>query len=211
MRTFGTFSLVVTTLGCTSPTQFNDGGDDTPATPGMTYTWSFDDTPTGTLPADMFDVLGNWVVDQGALLQSGSFHDGDFPRVLVENLTFTDLHLSVRCRPEAGSGDQACGLVFRAVDSDNYFITRANALEGNVNLYRVVNGDRQQFAGANATVTSGEWHTLEADATGTNLVVTWDGAVVITSSDGAFARGAIGVWTKADSVTRFDDLTAIAK
>src|SRR6185503_14015617 len=95
-----------------SPTEFTDGGDDTPAVAGMTYAWDFDD---GALPPPFFDVLGDWRVEDGALLQAGAFADPDFPRMIVEDLQFTDLHLSVRCRAESGSTDRVCGLVFHAV------------------------------------------------------------------------------------------------
>jgi hypothetical protein len=208
-------------LGCqkAAPADFTNGGADKPAEKGKTYTWSFDDAATGGLPGDFVSVLGDWKVDAegtapsapNVLRQLGHYGDPDFPRVVVKNLSFTDLTVRVRCRPEAGGTDQACGLMFRLKDSDNYFITRANALEGNVRLYRVVGGDRQQFASADAKVTSGEWHMLEAGAHGTKLNVKWDGAEVISATDATFAQGKIGLWTKADSVTAFDDLEATAE
>ena len=140
--------------------------------------------------------------------QLGSFGDPDFPRIIVEDLTFADLTVRVRCKPERGGTDRACGLMFRLKDSDDYYVTRANALEANVRLYRVVHGDRQQFASADLPVTSGEWHTLEAHARGSSLTVKWDDKQVISATDDTFQRGKIGLWTKADSVTAFDDLEA---
>src|SRR5262249_37278372 len=208
-------------LGCqkATPTNFTTGGEEVPAEPGRTYRWNFDDAPVGSLPDDFISVLGQWKVEAestapsppNVLRQSGRFNNPDFPRVVVKNLTFTDLTIRVRCRPESGSTDQACGLMFRLKDSDNYFITRANALEGNVRLYRVVNGDRQEFASANAQVTSGQWHTIEAAARGTSLTVKWDGLQVISATDATFSKGKIGLWTKSDSVTAFDDLEASAQ
>jgi hypothetical protein len=202
--------LVIVMVGCASPspTNFTDGGEDTLATPGMTYRWSFDD---GVIPPEFFSVLGAWSVDNGELVQTGSFPDPDFPRIVIENLSAIDFHLSVKCKPESGSTDRACGLLFRAEDSDNYMLTRANALEDNIRLYRVVDGDRQQFDSASGNVTAGEYHTLEVDAAGSRLVVTWDGTEVMSHDDATFTRGAIGVWTKADSVTRFDDLVLEAR
>ena len=181
--------------------QFTDGGEDKLATSG-THAWRFDDG----MPPELFSVLGDWGVSDGRLLQQGQFADSAFPRVLIEDLSVTDFHLSVKCRPLAGSIDQACGLLFRAVDSDNYMLTRANALEDNVRLYRVVDGSRSQFASATKGIDSNTDHTLEVDARGTHIDITWDGAVVISAEDQTFARGAIGVWTKADSITSFDDL-----
>jgi hypothetical protein len=212
---------VLLALGCTKPTPtiFTIGGAEVPADKGRRYRWSFDDVAVGTLPADFLAVLGNWRVEAAdaapsapnVLRQAGAFKGPDFPRVIVKGLTFTDLTVRVRCRPESGDGDRACGLIFRVKDSDNYYVTRANALEGNIRLYRVVNGDRQQFASADLDVTAGQWHTLEATAQGAKISVTWDGRSVIEASDTTFANGKIGLWTKADSVTAFDDLEAVAQ
>ncbi len=74
-----------------------------------------------------------------------------------------------------------------------------------------MSGDRQQFASTDLDVTAGQWHTLEATAQGTKLNVMWDGRSVIDADDSTFAKGKIGLWTKADSVTAFDDLEAVAK
>lgn len=175
----------------------------------MTYAWSFD--ADGALPAPWFNVLGDWRVENGAVLQAAE-HDGpDFPRVLLEGLQFKDFKMSVRCRMESGDTDKACGLVFRAVDSDNYFITRENVLEDNIRLYRVVHGDRQQFASADRRVSGNEWHTLEVEATENRLIVSWNGDKVIDEMDNTFEAGIVGLWTKADAITRFDDLTVVAR
>jgi hypothetical protein len=202
--------LSVVSVGCTgaSPTNFTDGGDDTLLPPGTTRSYAFDD---GALPPEFFSVLGDWSVADGALVQTGSFPDPDFPRIVIEDLSVEDFHLSIKCTPTTGDIDRACGLLFRAQDSDNYMLTRANALENNIRLYHVVDGNRQQFASASTTVTANEEHTLEVDAQGAHLVVSWDGEEVLTADEATFTRGAIGVWTKADSVTRFDDLVLEAR
>jgi len=204
--------VALTGCGKPAPTNFTNGGAETPAERGHAYRFSFDDTATGPVPADFISVLGAWTVTpEHALHQQGSYGSGDFPRLVLKDLTFEDFTLSVRCRPESGSTDQACGVMFRLVDSDNYFVTRANALEGNVRLYRVVDGDRQQFATADAPVAGNAWHTLGVVARGTSITVRWDGADVITATDATFARGKVGLWTKADSVTSFDDLEVTAE
>jgi hypothetical protein len=206
---------------CSKPTpaRFTTGGDEVPAEPARTYRWSFDDAAAGSLPADYISVLGDWTVASestapsppNVLRQTGAYKNPDFPRAMVNGLTFVDLTLRVRCRPEKGDIDRACGLMFRAKDSDNYYVTRANALEDNVRLYRVVNGDRQEFASADLKVTSGEWHMLEVTAQGSKLEVSWNGRTVIQANDTTFAKGKIGLWTKADSVTAFDDLEAVTR
>jgi hypothetical protein len=120
-----------------------------------------------------------------------------------------DLRLSVRCKPVSGKVDQGCGLVVRLQDADNYYVTRANALEDNVRLYHVVKGSRLQIADWNGPVKTGLWHELALEAVGDHLQVFFDGKKVIDAHDGTFSSaGKFGLWTKADSVIYFDDLTA---
>lgn len=214
-------AVALSTGACTkpTPTRFTTGGDEVPAEAGHTYRWSFDDTAAGSLPSEFLSGLGEWTTKSdptapsapNVLRQTGAFKSPDYPRVIVKSLTFTDVTVRVHCRPEKGEIDRACGIVFRAKDSDNYYLARANALEDNVRLYHVVNGDRQEFASADLTVATGQWHTLEVTARGTQLGVSWDGHPVLEASDATFTKGKIGLWTKADSVTAFDDLEAVAR
>jgi hypothetical protein len=123
-----------------------------------------------------------------------------------------DVELSVKCKQVSGKGDQACGLIFRVKDPDNYYVVRANALEDNVRLYHVVKGKRVQFAGWNGKVASGVWHQLAVTAVGDHFTASFDGKQVIDAHDKTFpGPGKVGVWTKADSVTFFDDLTVTPK
>jgi hypothetical protein len=103
--------------------------------------------------------------------------------------------------------------VFKLQNGDNYYVTRANVLERNVRLYRVVDGLRQQFATAEGIAFEGNaWHTLQATANGATLTVSFDGEEVISAEDETFSEsGRIGLWLKADSVTSFDDLEATAE
>jgi len=103
--------------------------------------------------------------------------------------------------------DQAAGLAVRLIDRNNYYVVRANALENNVRLYRMVAGQREQFAGTNIKVTAGEWHTLTLRARGQEFLVSYDGKELFTAKDNRFGSpGKVALWTKADSVTRFDVL-----
>ncbi len=120
-----------------------------------------------------------------------------------------DLRLSVKCKAVAGKIDQACGLVFRLKDADNYYVTRSNALEGNVRLYHLVKGRRQQFASWSGKVVTGVWQQLAVEAQGDHFQVFFNGKKVIDAHDSTFSEaGKLGVWTKADSVVYFDDLSA---
>jgi Domain of Unknown Function (DUF1080) len=138
--------------------------------------------------------------------------DYRFPLMISDEGSFQDLDLSVKFKAVSGSIDRAGGLVFRLKDPNNYYIVRANALENNYRLYHVVNGRRSQFAGANLKVTSGEWHELRVEAIGNKITCYYDGNKKIEANDDTFKdAGKIGLWTKADSVTHFDDLKVIAK
>jgi hypothetical protein len=108
--------------------------------------------------------------------------------------------------------DQACGLVFRYIDENNYYISRANALEDNVRFYHVVAGKRTELASWSGRVTPRDWHELTIGAIGDLFEVFWDGKQIIKARDKTFSEpGAIGLWTKADSVTYFDDLIVEAR
>jgi hypothetical protein len=134
--------------------------------------------------------------------------DYRFPVAVANAPSLRDLRLSVKCKPVSGKVDQACGLVFRYRDENNYFLTRANALEGNVRLYFVKNGQRKQISSYSGGVGAGAWHDYVVEARGDHIQVFWDGKKVLDHNDSTFPdAGRIGVWTKADSVTYFDDLT----
>ena len=91
-------------------------------------------------------------------------------------------------------------------DANNYYIARANALEDNVTIYHTINGKRVAFKNINTKVTSGVWHTLRVEFAGNKFTVIFDGNKVIEATDESFANaGKVGVWTKADSMTLFDN------
>jgi hypothetical protein len=114
----------------------------------------------------------------------------------------------VRFKAVAGQIDRAGGIAVRLADPDNYYVLRANALEDNVNFYRVVQGSRREIRGVNAKVTSDQWHTLGLRVEGDRFTVRFDGAMLFTATDKTFSgAGKIALWTKADSVTQFADLT----
>jgi len=119
-----------------------------------------------------------------------------------------DVELSVRFNARSGEVDRAAGLVARYQGADDYYLTRANALEGNVRFYRVVGGKREQIASADVPVTSGEWHTLGLTVRGERFVVALDGRSLFAVEDRTIqAPGRVGLWTTADSVTWFDDFS----
>jgi hypothetical protein len=152
---------------------------------------------------------GTWVVRDGALAQTSTDNtDYRFPLAIYEGGAWKDLALAVRFQAVSGEVDQAGGLIFRARDENNYYLVRSNALEDNTRIYKVVDGRRKQFGGKNMKVTPKEWHTLKVEAAGEKFTVYYDGEKVIEEKDATFGGpGKVGLWTKADSVTLFQDLT----
>jgi hypothetical protein len=134
-----------------------------------------------------------------------------FPLCVYDPLIATDITVSVRFKAVDGTVDQAAGLVARFKDKDNYYIVRANALENNIRLYKVERGDRKQFAGANVKVLSGQWQRLTLEVKGSHFQVLLNDTLLFEADDPTFRdAGKVGLWTKADSVTYFDDLTIMS-
>jgi hypothetical protein len=120
--------------------------------------------------------------------------------------------VEAKFKPLAGREDQAGGVVWRWKDGDNYYVARANALENNVSLYYTERGRRQTIKYVDAPVPANTWHTLRVEFSGTQIRVSLDGKSYIELNDSHISgAGAVGIWTKADSVTAFDDVTFQAK
>ncbi len=139
------------------------------------------------------------------LKQSGK---APFPWCVKQGTALADGIVEVKFKALAGREDQAGGVVWRWKDGDNYYVARANALENNVSLYYTERGKRQTIKYVDAPVAPNAWHTLRAEFAGTQIRVSLDGKSYIELADSHIAGpGAVGVWTKADSVTLFDDFT----
>jgi 3-keto-disaccharide hydrolase len=194
---------------------------------GVSFSYNFDSEAVGAMPAKLHGArTGKGVESKWAVMAdltapskpnvvaqtSRDTADYRFPLLIADEGSFRDLELSVKFKAVSGEVDRAGGLVFRLKDANNYYIVRANALEDNYRLYHVMNGSRRQFAGANFKVTSGEWHELRVEAVGTKIICYYDGAKKIEATDDTFKdAGKVGLWTKADSVTYFDDLKVLGK
>jgi len=128
-----------------------------------------------------------------------------FPWCVRSGTALSDGWVEVKFRPLAGHEDQAGGVVWRWKDGDNYYVARANALENNMSLYYTERGSRKTLKYVDAPVPGGVWHSLRVEFSGTRIVVSLDGQRRIEFDDRHIAgAGAVGVWTKADSVTAFD-------
>jgi hypothetical protein len=194
---------------------------------GVALTYNFDGDRAGSLPSNFHSArTGQGMESQWAVLAdpsapskpnvvaqtSADSTDYRFPLLIADEGSFRDLDLTVKFKAVSGEVDQAAGLVFRLKDANNYYIVRANAREDNYRLYRVVAGRRRVFAGANLEVTSGQWHELRVDSIGNKIICYYDGTKKIEAIDDTFRdAGKVGLWTKSDSVTYFDDLRVLAK
>ena len=139
------------------------------------------------------------------LKQSGQ---ATYPVCIKEDTNLKDGFVEVKFKAVSGKEDQAGGLIWRARDSNNYYVARANALEDNVTIYDTVNGRRTERKRTRVKVASNQWHTLRIDFQGTHFTVTFDGKKSLEWDDQTFKdSGKVGVWTKADSVTLFDDFS----
>ena len=139
------------------------------------------------------------------LKQSG---EATYPVCFKNGTSLKDGFVEVKFKSVSGKEDQAGGVIWRCKDADNYYIARANALEDNVTIYHTVNGKRTSFKNIDTKVASAVWHTLRVEFQGNKFAVIFDGKKVIEATDDSFSgAGKVGLWTKADSVTLFDDFT----
>lgn len=179
-------------------------------------TVNFDEAKTGESPVGWTATKTGrgepkWTVERddtapsrpNVLKQSG---EATYPVCIKNEPELKDGFVEVKFKPVAGREDQAGGVIWRVQDADNYYLARANALEDNVTIYHTIKGRRVAFQNVDHPVKSGVWHTLRIDFRADHFIVTFDGEKVIEASDASFsAAGRVGLWTKADSITLFDD------
>lgn len=187
----------------------------------LAATVNFDSEAIGQAPSGWTcGATGNgspkWTVESDAsapsrpnvLKQSGI---AAFPWCVKSDIVIADGTVEVKFKPISGRKDQAGGVVWRWKDGNNYYVARANALEGNVSLYHTTNGSRKTIDYEKVPVTLGVWHTLRVEFKGSAVQVSLDGKTYISVDDKHITgAGKAGVWTKADSVTLFDDFTYAA-
>jgi hypothetical protein len=184
--------------------------------------WSFDQEPTGAIPSrfligTLFDgrPAGDWQVlttDRAKsppnvlaqVMAKGAEHA--YKLVLVKEVAVSDVDLRVSFLPIQGNADMGGGLIWRAVDDRNYYLARANPLEQNIRVYRVLKGVRHLLQNFDQTIDVRQWHVLRVMHRGCRITVFYDDKRVLEFCDKIFHTGTIGLWTKSDAVTYFDDL-----
>ena len=161
-----------------------------------------------------------WTVEQDqtapsklrVLKQSGR---ATYPLLLKDDTNIKDGFIEAKFKAIAGSEDRAAGLVWRAGDANNYYVVRANALEDNVVVYKTVNGVRSALDivgrkggyGVSVSVPADQWLGLRVDFRGSRFKVLYNGKQLFEVEDSTFSEaGKVGLWTKVDSVTLFDEI-----
>ncbi|MCG8556592.1 MAG: hypothetical protein MJD61_15070 [Proteobacteria bacterium] len=177
--------------------------------------WSFDDVTRG-LPQELDPVVGTWSLvtdsprgsETGVLAQQASNANPVFNLALAKETSYADVDVSVRLKAVAGRIDQGGGVVWRAHDAKNYYIARYNPLEDNFRVYRVKNGRRRQIGSASIRLDHGAWHMLRIRMAGDHIEGFLDGQKHLDVHDPTFTgKGMVGLWTKADARTHFDDFS----
>jgi 3-keto-disaccharide hydrolase len=185
----------------------------TSAAPGAgPATWSFDQDAVGGLPQAAESFSGQWAVraetdapsKPNALCQTAS---ATYPSIVLSSIVYADAVITVRFKPISGREDQAAGIIFRVQDKDNYYILRANALESNVSFFKYVGGSRSGIKEGGTKVVAGQWQELRVESSGDRLRGFINGQLVVEAQDATFKAGRVGLWTKADSTTCFDDFS----
>jgi hypothetical protein len=166
----------------------------------------FTQTATGktqTLNWKIVNDNGNKVVAQSAK------NEGDYYNLLVlDKPVYQNFIMSVKIKAVAGEEDTGGGLVWRYIDNNNYYIARYNPLENNFRFYRIVDGNRKQLETVDYGIKSGEWFTMTIEMNGNKISAALNGNKMIETTDDTYTNaGKVGLWTKADAQTYFDDLT----
>ena len=187
---------------------------------------SFESTQIGVVPEGWTATLTGsgdpkWTVESDetapskskVLRQSGR---ATYPLLLKNDTSIKDGFVEAKFKAIAGSQDRAAGIVWRAKDANNYYVLRANALEDNVVLYKTVGGVRRELDivgrkggyGVSVPVPANTWHTLRVEFKASRFSVSFNDKQLFEVEDATFTdAGKVGLWTKADSVTLFDEVT----
>ncbi len=155
---------------------------------------------------------GQWVVEDTAGAASGKkilaqrATRNQFNVIVAPPGPYTDVDVSMKFKPISGREDASGGIVFRFNDG-KYYVVRANALEDNFRLYYYDRGRRQLATASVKAPAFGQWHTVRVVAVGDRMQAWLNGTRYLDHRDSRFKSGRVGLWTKADSITAFDDLT----
>lgn len=149
------------------------------------------------------DAPDGWALAETA----GDPTDLRFPLCISTQAVTRDFDATLRFKPISGTRAQVAGLMFRAQSANDYYVVRANSLDNSVRLYRMEKGKRSQLASKEAPLEAGKWHSLRVIAANERFEVALDGKTLFDVTDRSLPQsGPLGVWSQADSVTRYGSL-----
>ena len=178
--------------------------------------FTFDGDETGGLPDEWVSCKtgkgnpGKWVIlkdsKPNVLAQTSKENFGyHFNIAVAQNTDFENPEINLKFQAVDGQEDQGGGPVWRYQDADNYYICRANPLENNFRVYKVINGNRRQLGSASFEIPAKVWHTIKVENRGSRIKCWLNGKLYLDVNDDSFKSGKVGLWSKADAVTYFDD------
>ncbi len=190
--------------------------------------WPFDQDPAQAMPAgwrirqtNPSEAMATWKVtaDESAPTQAHVLactqtknYGHTFNLAITEKTSFEDLDMTVRVKAVQGEEDQGGGPIWRCRDENNYYICRFNPLEGNYRVYFVKDSKRKQLKSIKVETQPGTWYTVRVTMIGNRITCYLDGKKMLEAEDNTFTEaGLVGLWTKADAVTSFDDLTVLSQ
>ena len=215
--------LVPWLSACASPGESGRRASTKPDQVQPSRVWHFDGDATGKVPSGWritetkpTKALATWKVirDESASSPKNVFalthsenYNGNYNLAIAEKTSFKDIDLSVKVQGDSGEIDQGGGPIWRCRDENNYYICRFNPLEGNYRVYFVKDGRRKELESAKIETKAGTWYTVRVTMIGDRITCYLDGKKLLEVQDDTFKEaGMVGLWTKADAVTRFDDL-----
>jgi len=174
-------------------------------------TFNFDKEVEGKLPKDWTAATSTWLIAADgankAMKQTGKSKGERFNICIQNKLKYQNLQAEVRIKPIEGAEDQGGGLVWRYHDAKNYYIARANPLENNLKIYKVVKGIRKEIKAVKVKMNAGEWYTLKVAMIGYTLDCYLNGQKLLSATDTTFPNaGLVGFWSRSDAISLFDDL-----
>lgn len=216
--------VVAVVVGCYVTGRSALGGLEPQKLQDVAAAWDFDSDQVGTPPGTWHigqtnptKALATWQVVKDSTAPSQPHvlaltrtrnHNGTYNLAIAENTSLEDIDLTVKVKAVSGGEDQGGGPIWRCKDENNYYVCRFNPLEGNFRLYKVVGARRKQLDSAKVKTQADRWYTIRVTMVGDRITCYLDGKELLHAREDTIrGAGNVGLWTKADAVTSFDDLT----